>query len=131
MKKLLLAAAAALAIASQANAQVADGATIDRMEREAVGAIAQMCEKEWPSNYEMQVYCRRKQNDAARDFYKMARDIKTAEQDPETKKAVQVASDVANRCFREWKGNFEMTMYCIRKQLNAYKELQRQDSEHL
>jgi hypothetical protein len=97
---------------------------IDKMEREAPGYIAKACEQKWGTNYEMQVYCRKNENEAARSFFSTSRTIIGALKDPATRDNAKVMAGILNTCFEKWQGKFEMITYCFKNQAAAYKQLQ-------
>jgi hypothetical protein len=60
-------------------------ARIDEMEREATKSIANQCAAKWGSDYEMQLYCRKRQNEAAKSFYNATRVLKEGLADPQAR----------------------------------------------
>jgi glutathione peroxidase-family protein len=97
---------------------------IEKMERGASSYIAKACEQKWGNNYEMQVYCRQNENEAARSFYATARKITSALKDPATRDNAEVMTEIQHTCFNKWQGKFEMIVYCFKNQAAAYKQLQ-------
>jgi hypothetical protein len=81
---------------------------------------AEACEKEWPSDYRMQLYCQNNQKTAAEQLAKLEIMI---EQKADTK-AAQVARKIFKYCRSEWPTDYHMTNYCVKNQIEAYNKLQ-------
>src|SRR5262245_50221580 len=96
---------------------------IDQMERESAKVIADQCERKWGTDYDMQLFCLRKEKAAAHMFYEFSKQViaKLNEGDPKAR----VAARVSQECFHRWIGEFDMVVFCIREQLKAYEALQR------
>ena len=75
--------------------------------------ISQHCEEKWPTDFQMQSYCRDKQVEAAR---KMAQGKPS---DVSEKQWHQISGN----CWTKWENNFQMTVYCIGKQVEALRKL--------
>jgi hypothetical protein len=103
-------------------------AQINQMEKEALEQfIPQSCEKEWPNNYRMQVYCREKESEAARWAYFATKSIRAAVLEQKTD--ANVIAKIMGQCFGEWPGNFRMIAHCFKKEVDAFYILRKQDSD--
>jgi len=119
--------AAALGTASAGTAldtiRQTPNASIDQMEKEAVEMISKFCADRWGRDYDMQLFCRKKQTAAAKEFYDIARDIKSEYGAGTSADILDVAAETLNFCFIRWEGDFDMTMFCTKKQLEAWEKL--------
>jgi hypothetical protein len=88
---------------------------------ERIQEIAQHCSAKWGTDYDMQVYCRRKHTDALDRLAELSK--------PWFAESAQYSTELKllDACDRKWRSEFDMTLYCVNKQLGALKELRRQD----
>lgn len=75
--------------------------------------IKEHCEGEWPTDFQMQSYCRDKQTEAAR---------KLAQGKPSDVSEKQW-NQISGNCWAQWENDFQMTEYCIGKQVEALRKL--------
>jgi hypothetical protein len=110
MKKLLIMAAIAATIMPGHAGAESTAKTIARLRA--------ACAAQWPADYDMQVYCINKYANGARDA---SRVYKTGSRKQQ---------DILTRCAMQWHigatdlPDFDMAMYCYKKQWNAYQALQ-------
>jgi TIR domain len=80
--------------------------------------IRSYCEQQWPSDYQMQSYCRKQQREALAKLQSLqVGDI-----------PIDTFSEIRQSCAAQWPDDFTMRLYCERQQLEAYRELQRENS---
>jgi hypothetical protein len=72
--------------------------------------IQQKCEKDWPTDFRMQVYCQTQQNEALTALARRNMDGDAGE-------------TIRRQCFNEWQGDYRMMNYCEEQQLKALETL--------
>ena len=82
--------------------------------------IAQHCQREWPSDASMRVYCARTQRDAARELAAL---IERNGGIPEG--SFQVA---LGGCVQEWPNDYSMMSYCLKQQIEGFRNVNRAPS---
>ncbi len=75
--------------------------------------IKEHCEGEWPTDFQMQSYCRDKQTEAAR---------KLAQGKPSDVSEKQW-NQIFGNCWSQWVNDFQMTEYCVSNQIEALRKL--------
>lgn len=78
----------------------------------ATGPVRTHCEKEWPTDFRMQAYCKKRAREAAIEM--SLRTMTTPDQ-----------RTVRTHCQQEWDEDFRMRNYCEKRQLDALRELGR------
>jgi hypothetical protein len=79
----------------------------------AYGEVKDMCERQWPGDYQMQEYCIRKQGEAYYILQSTPQDV-----------SFSIFEGIRAGCKREWGGDYQMREYCERKQVEAYRAIQ-------
>jgi len=75
--------------------------------------IKEKCEGEWPTDFQMQSYCRDKQTEALG---------KLAKGKPSDLSETQW-NQIFGKCWAEWENDFQMTEYCVGKQIEGLRKL--------
>lgn len=77
--------------------------------------IRDECDAEWPTDYSMQLYCRRQQSKGHGALVdRLPHDM-----------PLDLFAELRNRCAAEWPTDYSMRDYCERKQIDAWRALQR------
>jgi hypothetical protein len=79
---------------------------------DATAIIARNCETQWKTNFQMQAFCRKQQQEA----------VATLAQRPMSSPNEQT---IRKQCVTQWAENFQMQNFCEEQQLKALKELGR------
>ena len=75
--------------------------------------INQHCEAEWKTNFQMQAFCRKTQQEALASI--LGRQMNSPNE-----------KTIRQQCLTEWAGNFQMVNFCEEQQLKALKSLGRE-----
>lgn len=95
----------------------------------AFSALADDCAEKWPSDFEMQAYCKDEQTKAAinisKYFEKYGIDLDEVKEKIESGNAsdLSVPETIVVQCVSDWNNDLEMVFYCINNQTKAAKRL--------
>jgi hypothetical protein len=82
------------------------------IEAEADATIQEHCTSKWPTDFEMQAYCKKQQREA----------VVKLQAAPPVDVSVQAFATLRRHCAQKWPTDFEMREYCERQQASGYRE---------
>lgn len=79
-------------------------------------AISSKCEKEWPTDFEMQEYCIKQQVEGQAEILEYVSRYNVDLDNKSSAASLTTAEVILVKCFSEWDGDNKMIAYCIEKQ---------------
>ena len=102
----------ATTLASAEPPAAAPSVVVAPTEAEVEPVIQQHCTSKWPTDFQMQAYCKKQQREA----------VVKLNAAPPTDVANDAFVTIRRHCEQKWHSDFQMREYCERQQIDGYRE---------